>query len=98
MDITKQKTGATLELTCTGRLESSTAPLLEAEIKAIAEDITMLRLNLTGVEYVSSAGLRVFLVAQKKMAGRGKMVLTGVNKVVMQVLDMTKMSKVLTIE
>lgn len=97
MNIVKAKDGFMLELALEGRLESSSAPSLEEEIKAIGEDTIELTLNFTKLEYVSSAGLRVILIAQKKMSTQGRMKIKGVNKAVMQVLEMTKMTKILTI-
>jgi len=97
MDIVKEFDGDVLKITVTGRLETATAPELDAVIKAIPENVTELTLDFTGVEYVSSAGLRVILTAQKTMNARhGKMALAGVNTTVKHVFDITGFTPVLT--
>ena len=81
-----------------GRLDTTTAPALD---KTINEDIAgtkSLVLNLAGLEYISSAGLRVLLSAQKKMQKVGSMKVTNVCEVVMEVLEMTGFADILTIE
>lgn len=87
---------ATIEVV--GRLDTTTAPELD---KALCEDIadaTNLVLDLKGLEYISSAGLRVILGAQKKMQKIGAMKLINVREEVMDVLEMTGFSDILTIE
>lgn len=100
MTIDKKQDGNTLTLSLAGRLDTMTAPALDAEIQAIPADTLKLILDFSAVDYVSSAGLRVLLTAQKKMnaAGGGSMVLTGVRDAVMEVFEVTGFSGMLTIE
>lgn len=81
-----------------GRLDTTTAPSLDKAINEDIEGATKLVLDLKGLEYVSSAGLRVLLAAQKKMQKAGGMVLTGVCEEVMEVFEMTGFADILTIE
>lgn len=90
----------TLTLVLNGRLDTTTSPILAEEItpEALAE-INELVLDLAGIDYVSSAGLRVILDAQKKMnQKKGKMTLIKVNESVMEVFEMTGFTDILTIE
>ena len=98
MDIKKTKNDTTLTLTIQGRIDTTTAPQLEAELRSDIDGVTELYLDFTGVEYISSAGLRVLLSAQKLMSRQGKMVLSHVNESVMEVFEVTGFSDILTIE
>lgn len=71
---------------------------MEAELRSDIDGVTELYLDFTGVEYISSAGLRVLLSAQKLMSRQGKMVLSHVNESVMEVFEVTGFSDILTIE
>ena len=81
-----------------GRLDTITAPVLEKTLGENIGDIECLVLDMRGLEYISSAGLRVLLGAQKKMQKIGTMKLTGVCEEVMEVLEMTGFADILTIE
>lgn len=81
-----------------GRLDSSTAPMMESAVKAILPDITDLTFDFEKLEYISSAGLRVLLSAQKAMDAKGKMKVTGVNEAVMEIFEITGFSDILNIE
>ena len=98
MDIKKTKNDTTLTLAIQGRIDTTTAPQLEAELRSDIDGVTELYLDFTGVEYISSAGLRVLLSAQKLMSRQGKMVLSHVNEPVMEVFEVTGFSDILTIE
>ena len=98
MDIKKTKNDTTLRLAIQGRIDTTTAPQLEAELRSDIDGVTELYLDFTGVEYISSAGLRVLLSAQKLMSRQGKMVLSHVNESVMEVFEVTGFSDILTIE
>lgn len=98
MTIEKNKSGSELTLTLTGRLDTTTAPALEAEIKSALDGIRILNMDFSGLQYISSAGLRVLLLAQKLMSKQGKMVLCGVNETVMEVFEITGFSDILTIQ
>ena len=98
MTIEKKLNGETLNLAVSGRLDTQTAPELEKEIDAILPDLKELTFDMTDLEYVSSAGLRVILKAQKIMNAQGSMKLTGVNDSIMEVFDITGFLDILTIE
>ena len=98
MDIKKTKNDTTLTLAIQGRIDTTTAPQLEAELRSDIDGVTELYLDFTGVEYISSAGLRVLLSAQKLMSRQGKMALSHVNESVMEVFEVTGFSDILTIE
>ena len=98
MDIKKTKNDTTLTLAIQGRIDTTTAPQLEAELRSDIDGVTELYLDFTGVEYISSAGLRVLLSTQKLMSRQGKMVLSHVNESVMEVFEVTGFSNILTIE
>ena len=97
MTIEKASTGTAVVLKIVGRLDTSTAPELEAAIDACAAHIRELVLDCAGLEYVSSAGLRVILKAQKLMNAQGSMTLTHVNETIMEVFDITGFADILTI-
>ena len=81
-----------------GRLDTTTAPVLDKTINEDIGDTKNLVLNVKGLEYISSAGLRVLLGAQKKMQKIGSMKLTNVCEAVMEVFEMTGFADILTIE
>ncbi len=98
MIIEKKLTGETATLVVSGRLDTQTAPELEKEIDSIISGINELVFDMTNLEYISSAGLRVILKAQKIMNSKGSMKLTGVNDSIMEVFDITGFLDILTIE
>ena len=97
MEIKANKNSSTLELSIVGRIDTTTAPQLEAEMKREIGGVTELLLDFSGVEYISSAGLRVLLSAQKVMNRQGKMVLSHVDEAVMEIFEVTGFSDILTI-
>ena len=98
MTIEKTITGTTTTLNIIGRLDTTTAPELEAAVDGCAADIKELVLDCGELEYVSSAGLRVILKAQKLMNAQGSMKLIHVNETIMEVFDITGFADILTIE
>ena len=98
MTIEIKRTDATAVLEISGRLDTSTAPALDKTIREDISETTALTLDLKGLEYISSAGLRVLLTAQKRMQAPGSMRLIHVGEEVMEILDMTGFSDVLVIE
>ena len=98
MTIEKNINGAAAILKIVGRLDTSTAPELEATIDGCAAGIKELVLDCSALEYVSSAGLRVILKTQKLMNAQGAMKLTHVNESIMEVFDITGFADILTIE
>lgn len=98
MTITKEKSADKLLVSLEGRLDTTTSPGFEAEIKPELEGVKELTLDLSKLEYISSAGLRVLLVLHKTMLKQGSMKITGVNETVYEILEMTGFSDILTIE
>lgn len=98
MTIEKNLNGAELTITLTGRLDTTTAPQLEAELKASLDGVEYLALDFAGLDYLSSAGLRVLLAAQKQMNKQGDMVVRNVNETIAEIFDVTGFCDILTIE
>ena len=98
MTIEKKINGEAVTLIVSGRLDTQTAPELENELDSILSGLKELTFDMTNLEYVSSAGLRVILKAQKAMNAQGSMKLTGVNDSIMEVFDITGFLDILTIE
>ena len=96
IEIKRQAETATIELG--GRLDTTTAPALEKTINENLGETKHLVLNLKGLEYISSAGLRVLLGTQKKFQKIGSMKVTNVCEAVMEVFDITGFADILTIE
>ena len=95
MKITFNKNGGIMDIALEGRLDTTTAPEFDSFVKGL-EDVSALNINCKKLVYLSSAGLRVLLVAHKKM--NGKMKLTNVGELVMEVLELTGVADILTIE
>ena len=98
MTIEKKLSGEAVTLIVSGRLDTQTAPELEKELDEVLSSAKELTFDMTNLEYVSSAGLRVILKAQKAMNTQGSMKLTGVNDSIMEVFDITGFLDILTIE
>ena len=98
MDIIKTTEGTILNLALEGRLDTTTAPQLETELKGSMDGVTELNMNFEKLEYLSSAGLRVILTAQKTMNKQGKMVIHHVNETILEVFEVTGFVDILTIE
>lgn len=97
MKIENTKNGAALVLKVTGRLDTTTAPELEAALKDSLEGITDLTFDFADLEYISSAGLRVLLIAIKKMNAQGTLVVKNANELVMEVFEVTGFKDLMTI-
>ena len=99
MDIVKNKNGTNVDIFVSGRLDTNTAPQLEAVIKECSAGSKIMNMDLSAVEYMSSTGLRDILLAHKIMGGAGgKLVVKRPSDFVMQVLEATSMDKLLNIE
>jgi len=98
MNIIKQTDGSKLTITLEGRLDTTTAPQLESELKASLPGVTDFTLDFADLAYISSAGLRVVLFAVKVMKKQGNMVVKNVNDTVMEVFEITGFSDLLTFE
>lgn len=98
MTITKHAEGAKLTIALEGRLDTTTAPQLEAELSAGLDGVTDLVLDMNELVYLSSAGLRVVLGAQKRMNKQGKMTVRHVCADIMEVFEITGFVDILDIE
>ena len=98
MNIKKHTEADKLLIALEGRLDTLTSPQLTAALDESLDSVQELTLDLGGLEYISSAGLRVLLSANKKMKPKGGMKLVNVGETVMEVLEVTGFSEVLTIE
>lgn len=98
MEIVKNIEGGKATFVVKGCLDTTTSPEMQAAIDAIDATVTELTFDFSPLEYISSAGLRVMLMANKKMtAGGGKMRLVGLNPSVREVFDMTGFSDIFDI-
>lgn len=98
MNIVKNLEGTTLTLAPEGRLDTTTSPQLETLLNAELDGITSLIFDFAKLDYLSSAGLRVLLTAQKRMNQQGTMKLCNVNATVKEVFEITGFTDFLTIE
>lgn len=98
MTIKKTQNGNTLLVEVEGRLDTVTAPELETELRSSLDGIEKLILDFGKLEYISSAGLRVLLVAQKKMNAQGSMKVTNINDTISEIFEVTGFSDILDIE
>ncbi len=98
MDINVNKNANEMNILVSGRLDTTTAPELENTIKENIDGVTALTLDFSALEYISSAGLRVLLSAQKIMNKQGSMVVKNVNETISEVFEITGFASILTIE
>ena len=98
LDIVKENVDGKLTIKLEGRLDTTTAPDLQSEIDSSLEGVNELVLDLEKLEYISSAGLRVLLSAQKKMNAQGSMTLINVGDAVKEIFEITGFIDILTIE
>ncbi len=98
MKITKTQKGNSLCLALEGRLDTNTAPELEAVMKSSIDGVGELTIDMQSLDYLSSAGLRVLLGAQKTMNKQGSMRVTHVNDTIMEIFEVTGFADILTIE
>lgn len=98
LNITKNTNASELTVSLTGRLDTTTAPELEKELKASLDGVTTLVIDMTALDYISSAGLRVLLSAQKTMNKQGEMKVVHVGETIMEIFEVTGFSDILIIE
>lgn len=98
MEIQKTLNGTALTVAVEGRLDTTTSPRMEEELRKSIDSITDLIFDFGKLEYISSAGLRVLLAMQKIMNKQGKMTLKNVGEVVMEVFEVTGFVDILSIE
>jgi anti-sigma B factor antagonist len=97
MQIKKNVEGSVMSIALEGRLDTMTAPLLESEIQGKLDGITDLQMDFEKLVYISSAGLRVLLSAQKVMNKQGKMVIKNVCAEIKEIFEVTGFSDILTV-
>lgn len=98
LNISKESKATSLTVILEGRLDTTTAPDLEKELKDSLDDVTELIMDFEKLEYISSAGLRVLLSAQKIMSRQGEMKLIHVSDTIMEIFEVTGFADILTIE
>lgn len=98
MKIDKTLKGTELTLVLTGRLDTTTAPDLEAQLRASMDGISSLVMDFAALEYISSAGLRVLLSANKVMNEQGAMIIRYANKSVLEVFEVTGFTDIFTLK
>ena len=98
MNIERKKDGNALTLALEGRLDTMTAPQLEAALKEALPGVEALTFDLEKLDYISSAGLRVLLSAQKTMNKQGTMKVIHANDMIMEIFEVTGFADILNIE
>ena len=98
LNIYKETNGSNMTIALSGRLDTTTAPELESELKGSLDGVTALIMDFRELEYISSAGLRVLLSSQKTMNKQGSMVIKNASDEVKEIFDVTGFSEILTIE
>ena len=98
MNIIKNKIDEELTVSLEGRLDTTTSPDFENEIKGLYDTTENLVIDMEKLDYISSAGLRVLLAVQKQMSGKGSMVIRNANEIVSEVFEVTGFVDVLNIE
>ena len=97
LNIESKRNAAELTVALSGRLDTNTAPELEKTLNTSLEGVNMLFIDMEKLDYISSAGLRVLLAAQKIMNEQGKMTIMHVNETIMEIFEVTGLSDILTI-
>ncbi len=98
LNINKSSENGKAVLSLSGRLDTVTAPEMEATVKEVIPGLSQLTLDFAGLEYISSAGLRVLLAAQKIMNTQGKMQIVNVNATIMEIFEVTGFTDILDIQ
>ncbi len=98
MNLTSKKYGSSVIVNVEGRIDTNTAMEFGEQVNDLLDNVSLLTLDFTDVEYISSLGLRAILELQKRMLSQGAMKIVNANESVMDVFNMTGFSKILTIE
>ncbi|SCY60759.1 anti-sigma B factor antagonist [Lachnospiraceae bacterium XBB2008] len=98
LNINRESNGTDLTIILEGRLDTNTSPELDTELKSVLADVKTLTFDMANLAYISSAGLRVLLSAQKVMNKQGSMTIKNVAPDVMEIFEVTGFSDILTIE
>lgn len=97
MKITKKLVGTALTIAVEGRLDTTSAPELETELASSLNEITELSFDFAGLEYISSAGLRVLLSAQKTLVSKATVIILNANDDIKEIFDVTGFADILDI-
>ena len=97
LNIESKQNAAELSVALTGRLDTNTAPELEKTLNTSLDGVEMLFIDMEQLDYISSAGLRVLLAAQKTMNKQGEMKVMHVNETILEIFEVTGFSDILTI-
>ena len=98
MVINQTRENDQLTVTVSGRLDTTTAPQLEAEMKDALDDVKGLVIDFSNLDYISSAGLRILLAIQKKMNKQGSMLVKGSNETIKEIFEVTGFTDILRLE
>ena len=98
LNIETKRNASELTVVLSGRLDTNTAPELEKELNASLEGVNALTIDMEKLDYISSAGLRVLLAAQKTMNRQGSMKVKNANEIIMEIFEVTGFADILTIE
>jgi len=98
MNLTSKKYGSSVIVNVEGRIDTNTAMEFGEQVNDLLDNVSLLTLDFTDVEYISSLGLRAILELQKRMLSQGAMKIVNANESVMDVFNMTGFNKILTIE
>ena len=98
MEIVKTRNGNILDIAIEGRLDTTTAPELEEALRSSLDGVTELNFDLEKLDYISSAGLRVLLSAQKTMNRQGTMTVRNAGPTIMEIFEVTGFTDILTIK
>lgn len=98
LNIKSQKNASELTVVLSGRLDTNTAQELEKTLNASLEGVNVLTIDMEKLDYISSAGLRVLLAAQKAMNRQGSMKVKNANEIIMEIFEVTGFADILTIE
>ena len=98
LTIVKETSGSSLSMKISGRLDTTTAPQLEAELTTVLDSVKELTFDMSELEYISSAGLRVLLKAQKAMNKQGSMTIRNAGQEILEIFEVTGFDEILNIE
>lgn len=98
MEIVKEANGTELTLKITGRIDAGTSTQLSQEVMDSISGLTRLVFDMSGVDYISSAGLRVLIAAESSMKEQGPMIIMGVNDNLMEIFSITGFTKLMDIQ
>ena len=98
LNIEKKQDGSNLDIKVSGKLNTTTSPELEQSINESIDGVTALTFDFAELSYISSAGLRVLLSAQKKMNKQGSMVVKNCTREILEIFEVTGFNDILDVE